>query len=108
VILLCFHGPSVFEPRSDCKSFMCITQRCEQISRCCESSPPPAFARPRRRLTLALAPQLALKAVKRREDEARKFAVFPKKETRNRHNFATRSGAHTSNYQRDTEERDYC
>jgi len=56
----------------------------------------------------ALAPQLALKPVEGREDDTRQFSGLPKEKTRDRHYFATRSGAHASNHQRDTEQGDRC
>jgi hypothetical protein len=56
----------------------------------------------------APAPQLALKPVEGGEDETRQFGVLSKQETGDRHHFATGSGAHASNYQRDTEEGNRC
>ena len=56
----------------------------------------------------ALAPQLPLKPVEGREDKTRRLGVLSKQDTGNRHHFATRSGAHASNYQRDTEEGNRC
>src|SRR5438105_15959762 len=56
----------------------------------------------------ALAPQLPLKPVEGREDKTRQLGVLSKQDTGNRHHFATRSGAHASNYQRDTEEGNRC
>jgi hypothetical protein len=47
----------------------------------------------------ALVSQLAFKVIERREDEARKLGVLPKKQIWNRHDFAARSGARTGNHQ---------
>ena len=56
----------------------------------------------------ALAPPLALKPVEGREDETRQFRVLSKEDAGDRHQFATGSGAHASNYQRDTEKGNRC
>ena len=59
-------------------------------------------------LDIAFASQLALKLVEGREDETRQFCVLSKKDTRDRHQFATGSGAHASNHQRDTQKGNRC
>jgi hypothetical protein len=58
-----------------------------------------------RLVRVRFAPQFALKSIERGEDEARQLGVFPEQQTGNRHYFATGSGAHASNHQRDTEKR---
>ena len=59
-------------------------------------------------LDTVLAPQLSLKPVEGREDDTRQFGVLSKEEAGDRHQFATGSGAHTSNHQGNTEKGSRC
>src|SRR6266516_3055580 len=68
-------------------------------------SPPASF---KRLLGSALALPLSFQPVEGREDETGQLRVLSKEDTGDRHYFATRIGAHPSNYQRGTEEGACC